>query len=285
MTDAGLHEQEKKHIAIAQQNNNTFEKFIAKYGNKSLEQVSNANNEKNPLMKKFRGPESDRYILDPKDPMGRVIDIQHVLAAAQVPGGLGQAVGFTLEVRQFFEGFPSAFLGEDFKANWLGEIFGKHYLYNPKEGATLGEKLRNFFQDYKNNDILFQPVERMMGQIDQQNGQIAELPFSLEGGSDVKQYLTSIAVDQAQPLKEWNLAQIDPSDPSFAPVKQAVIFSREVLQERGQTMPNGSIVAKIENYTITQNDQKGMTLYETNSPNAEPLALVNYSPNQGKLTL
>jgi hypothetical protein len=42
MSDSGLHEEEKKHIAIAQQNNNTFEKFISKYGNRTIEQISNA---------------------------------------------------------------------------------------------------------------------------------------------------------------------------------------------------------------------------------------------------
>ncbi len=318
MPNNGLHIEEVKHINIAQKNNNTFEKFIAKYGNKTIEEVSNADKGEIPLNRKFRGPESDRYILDPKDPTGRVIDIQHVLAAAQVPGGLGQAVGLAVEVQQFFKGFQSAFLGEDLKANWLGEIFGRHYLYNPKEGATLGEKLRNFFQDYKNNDILFQPVERMMVQLENQDDQIAVLPFSLDSDSDSKQQFIGIAIDQvhqqklqasisqgqftmpadstaplpyaintaqAQPLREWNLAQIDSSDPSLVPVTRAVIFSREVLQDRGTTKLDGSRVAKLENYTVIQNPQDGVTLYEATSPNSEPLALVNYNPNQSKLTL
>jgi hypothetical protein len=136
--------------------------------------------------------------------------------------------------------------------------------------------------------------------------------------SDLKQYFTGIAVDQVhqqklqasvsqgqftmpanstaplpdainasqvQPLKEWNLAQIDPSDPSLAPVRQAVMFSRDVLQDRGTTMPDGSRVAKLENYTVTQDPQNGITLYEVTPPNSETLALVNYNPNQSKLTL
>jgi hypothetical protein len=87
----------------------------------------------------------------------------HFLAAAQVPLGLGNHLGVLVELEQLRKRQGSAFQGEDFKANALGTIFGQHYLNNPKEGKSLGEKLGNFFRDYENDSVLFQTQERLYG--------------------------------------------------------------------------------------------------------------------------
>jgi hypothetical protein len=87
----------------------------------------------------------------------------HFFAAAQVPLGLGNQAGLLVEIQQWLNKQGSAFQGEDLKSNALGTIFGLHYLNNSKEGKTLAEKLSNFFRDYENDSILFQPQEHMYG--------------------------------------------------------------------------------------------------------------------------
>jgi hypothetical protein len=153
---------ERKHWDLAVANNNTFRRFLLKYGDKTLQQISNPN-QSAPLINIFRGPEKDKYVLDPKDHNLVAIDIGHFLAAAQVPLGLGNHLGVLLEIDQLRRGEESAFQGEDFKSNALGTLFGQHYLNNPKEGKSLGEKLGNFFRDYENDSVLFQPQERLYG--------------------------------------------------------------------------------------------------------------------------
>jgi hypothetical protein len=115
------------------------------------------------LINIFRGPEKDKYVLDPKDHNLVAIDMGHFLAAAQVPLGLGNHLGVLLEIDQLRRGQESAFQGEDFKSNALGTLFGQHYFNNPKEGKSLGEKLGNFFRDYENDSVLFQAQEQLYG--------------------------------------------------------------------------------------------------------------------------
>jgi hypothetical protein len=153
---------ERKHWNLAVAGNNTFRRFLLKYGDKTIQQISNPDasaSSKN----LFRGPEQDKYVLDPKDHNLVAIDMGHFFAAAQVPLGLGNHLGVLVEIDQLRRGYESAFQGEDFKANALGTIFGQHYLNNPKEGKSLGEKLRNFFRDYENDSVLFQTQERLYG--------------------------------------------------------------------------------------------------------------------------
>jgi hypothetical protein len=153
---------EREHWNLAVANNNTFRRFLLKYGDKTLEQISSSKpgaSSKNV----FRGPEKDRYVLDPKDHNLVAIDMGHFLAAAKAPLGLGNQAGFLVEIDQLLRGYPSAFQGEDLKSNALGTIFGLHYLNDPKQGRTLAEKLGNFFRDYENNSVLFQPQEQLYG--------------------------------------------------------------------------------------------------------------------------
>jgi hypothetical protein len=153
---------ERKHWDLAVANNNTFRRFLLKYGDKTIQQISNPS--PNASSKNlFRGPEKDKYVLDPKDHNLVAIDMGHFLAAAQVPLGFGNQSGLLVELEQLRQGQESAFQGEDFKANALGTIFGQHYLNNPKEGKSLGEKLGNFFRDYENDSVLFQTQERLYG--------------------------------------------------------------------------------------------------------------------------
>jgi hypothetical protein len=153
---------ERKHWDLAVANNNTFRRFLLKYGDKTLQQISNPD-QSAPLINIFRGPEKDKYVLDPRDHNLVAIDMGHFLAAAQVPLGLGNHLGVLVEIDQLLRGIESAFQGEDFKSNALGTLFGQHYLNDPKEGKSLGEKLGNFFRDYENDSVLFQAQEQLYG--------------------------------------------------------------------------------------------------------------------------
>jgi hypothetical protein len=143
---------ERNHWDLAVENNNTYRRFIREYGHKEIEQLSNPAPGK-PSKNLFRGPEKDRYVLDPKDHSLLPIDMGHFFAAAQAPFGLGIELGTIVEIQQGLAGAGSAFQGEDFKANALGSIFGKYYLNNPAKGKTLKERLTNFFQDYQNDTL------------------------------------------------------------------------------------------------------------------------------------
>jgi hypothetical protein len=149
---ANMTEEEMKHVKLAQDNNGTYANFISKYGDKPIEQVSNADPGSNALERKFRGPAQDRYVFDPMNP-GKVIDMQHFLACAQIPGGFGATVGLAVEVQQFFKGYKSAFLEEDLRSNRLGTLFGDYYLNDSQKGTTLGQKLQSFFQDYQSQEL------------------------------------------------------------------------------------------------------------------------------------
>jgi hypothetical protein len=173
-----------------------------------------------------------------------------------------------------------------------GEIIADHaYTVTSVDTKNMTVNLRN---PWGTKDLIGLPISDLkqhftgiaVDQVHQQKLQasVSQGQFTMPADSTAP-LPDAINASQVQPLREWNLAQIDTSDPSLAPVRQAVMFSRDVLQDRGTTMPDGSKVAKLENYTVTQDPQNGITLYEAISPNSEQLALVNYNPNQSKLTL
>jgi hypothetical protein len=149
---------EKRNLGLATANNNTFRKFIRKYGDRKIREISSPTRSTSSI-DVFRGPEIDRYVLDPLDPKGSCIDMGHFFAAAQVPHGLGNHAGLIVEIDQLRRGLASAFQGEDLKSNYLGTVFGRDYLNNPKSGRTLGEKLENFFRDYENGTGAFEPTD------------------------------------------------------------------------------------------------------------------------------
>lgn len=143
---------ERKHWNLAIENNNTYRNFIAKYGSKTIRQLSNSDPEHRSV-DLFRGPDKDRYVLDPRDYSLIPIDMGHFFASAQAPFGLGIELGAIVEIKQGLERLGSAFQQEDYKANALGSIFGRYYLNNPEKGNTLKERLTTFFQDYQNNTL------------------------------------------------------------------------------------------------------------------------------------
>ena len=89
------------------------------------------------------GPGSEyRYVYDPARP-GKVIDIEHLLAAASI-GGLGEELGFLNELDQASEYPHSAGREEDFRSNRQGERFGTRYL---GQHGSLEADFREYFED------------------------------------------------------------------------------------------------------------------------------------------
>jgi hypothetical protein len=145
--------EERKHWNLATQNNNTFRRFLLKYGDKGIGEIINSD-PGSFSRNRFRGPEDDRYVLDPTDHSKIAIDMTHFLNAAIAPLGLGNELGFLVEVQQLLQGQRSAFQSEDFKSNYLGSLFGRYYLNDPSTGKTFGEKFGNFGRDHESGALL-----------------------------------------------------------------------------------------------------------------------------------
>ncbi len=98
--------------------------------------------------------ENWRYVKDPVRE-GRVIDMNHLLAAANARSVYAEDYGEGVEWLQVAKGYPSAFQEEDLHSNALGENFGVNYL-DPDQ--PLAPQLLKFFEDYENGWLPQEPL-------------------------------------------------------------------------------------------------------------------------------
>ncbi len=96
----------------------------------------------------IRADDNWRYVKDPALP-GRVIDMNHFIAAAVNKTPFADDIGVGVELFQKIRGLDSNLLEEDFRSNSLGERFGLNYLDKTEKGMNFKEQLKSFFNDRK----------------------------------------------------------------------------------------------------------------------------------------
>lgn len=221
--------EERKHWNLATQNNNTFRRFLLRYGDKDIREIINSDpGSSSSSMRLFRGPDKDRYVLDPTDHSKIAIDMTHFLNAAIAPLGLGNELGFLLEVLQLLQRHESAFQSEDFKSNYLGSLFGRYYLNDPSAGKTFGEKFGNFCRDYESGALLQRVLKEMKLERDFRNEGLGSVPDSR-------------AQSQADAImKELSNSGIHPGDSRF---DAYFLATAKVIKQNGGDIDLDKVVA------------------------------------------